>query len=72
MSKVIVGVMGPGETASDKEIRTAYELGKLIAKQKWILPTPRITSWLTSFLEFVITEESITVYRRASFSSPNS
>ena len=39
MSKVIVGVMGPGETATDEEMRTAYELGKLIGQQGWILLT---------------------------------
>ena len=35
----IVGVMGPGETATDEDVRLAYELGKLIARQGWILLT---------------------------------
>jgi uncharacterized protein (TIGR00725 family) len=39
MGKVIVGVMGPGETATDEETRTAYDLGKLIAQRGWILLT---------------------------------
>ncbi len=39
MSKPIIGVMGPGERASQKDIDHAYELGKLIAKQNWILLT---------------------------------
>ena len=39
MGKVIVGVMGPGDTATDEEMRTAYDLGKLIAQRGWILLT---------------------------------
>jgi uncharacterized protein (TIGR00725 family) len=39
MSNVIVGVMGPGETATDEEMQTAYGLGELIARQGWILLT---------------------------------
>ncbi|NIT61147.1 MAG: TIGR00725 family protein [Aliifodinibius sp.] len=39
MSKPIIGVMGPGEGASQKDINHAYELGQLIAKQNWILLT---------------------------------
>jgi uncharacterized protein (TIGR00725 family) len=39
MGKVIVGVMGPGETATDEEMRIAYDLGKLIAERGWILLT---------------------------------
>ncbi len=39
MSKTLVGVMGPGESATDDDIRLAYELGRLIAQQGWILVT---------------------------------
>ncbi|MEJ2247928.1 MAG: cytochrome [Acidobacteriota bacterium] len=39
MGNVVVGVMGPGETAADEEMHTAYDLGKLIAQRGWILLT---------------------------------
>lgn len=39
MRKIIVGVMGPGDKATAKDLQNAYELGKLIAKQQWILLT---------------------------------
>ena len=39
MSKTLVGVMGPGDGATDDDIRLAYELGRLIAQQNWILVT---------------------------------
>ena len=39
MGNAIVGVMGPGETAADEEMHTAYDLGKLIAQRGWILLT---------------------------------
>jgi uncharacterized protein (TIGR00725 family) len=39
MSIVIAGVMGPGETATEDERNSAYELGKRIAGQGWILLT---------------------------------
>jgi uncharacterized protein (TIGR00725 family) len=39
MSKPIIGVMGPGDGASQEDIDHAYELGKLIAEQNWILLT---------------------------------
>jgi hypothetical protein len=35
--KKIVAVVGPGEGASDTDVRLGYELGKLIAAQDWIL-----------------------------------
>lgn len=34
--KIIVGVIGPGESASNEEIHLAYQLGKLIAREGWI------------------------------------
>ena len=37
--KIIVGVMGPGEGASVEATATAFELGKLIAGQGWVLLT---------------------------------
>ena len=37
--KIIIGIMGPGEQASDRAVINAYELGKLIAQQGWVLLT---------------------------------
>jgi uncharacterized protein (TIGR00725 family) len=37
MSRVIVSVMGPGENAGACEVETAFTLGKLIAKEGWVL-----------------------------------
>lgn len=39
MRKTIIGVMGPGELATETDIKNAYKLGKLIAKEDWILLT---------------------------------
>jgi hypothetical protein len=39
MRKVIVGLMGPGEGASAGDCQTAYQLGRLIAQQGWVLLT---------------------------------
>lgn len=36
---VIAGVMGPGKTATEEEMHSAYELGGCIARQGWILLT---------------------------------
>ena len=36
MRKIIVGVMGPG-AATPKDLERAYELGKLIAQENWVL-----------------------------------
>jgi uncharacterized protein (TIGR00725 family) len=33
---IIIGVMGPGEKASNEEIHLAYQLGKQIAREGWI------------------------------------
>jgi uncharacterized protein (TIGR00725 family) len=38
-SRIVVGVMGPGESASEEDIRMSFELGGLIAQQGWILLT---------------------------------
>jgi len=32
----IIGVMGPGEGASETDRRLAYELGRAIAREKWV------------------------------------
>jgi uncharacterized protein (TIGR00725 family) len=37
MRKPLIGVMCPGDNATQAAIDTAYELGKLIAKEGWIL-----------------------------------
>lgn len=39
MRKPIIGVMGPGELATETDIKNAYELGKFIAQEGWILLT---------------------------------
>jgi uncharacterized protein (TIGR00725 family) len=39
MGRTLVGVMGPGEGATEEDTRLAYELGGLIAKQGWVLVT---------------------------------
>jgi uncharacterized protein (TIGR00725 family) len=39
MKKIIIGVMGPGEGATKKDQNNAYQLGKLIAQQGWVLLT---------------------------------
>lgn len=37
MRKPIIGVMGAGDNARSVDIKTAFELGSLIAQQDWIL-----------------------------------
>lgn len=37
--KTIIGVMGPGEKATAIDLQNAYELGRLIAQQGWVLLT---------------------------------
>ncbi|MBW4616125.1 MAG: TIGR00725 family protein [Desmonostoc vinosum HA7617-LM4] len=39
MRKIIIGVMGPGEKATVADLQHAYNLGKLIAAQGWMLLT---------------------------------
>lgn len=39
MRKAIIGIMGPGESATAVDLNNAYSLGKLIAQQGWILLT---------------------------------
>jgi hypothetical protein len=39
MSKVVVGVMGPGSSASPDAVSFAFELGRLIALEGWVLLT---------------------------------
>jgi len=39
MSKIVIGVMGPGENATPDENVMAYELGKAIAQAGWITLT---------------------------------
>jgi uncharacterized protein (TIGR00725 family) len=39
MARTIVGVMGPGENARPEENEMAFELGKAIAEQGWIVLT---------------------------------
>jgi len=37
MKKIIIGVMGPGKAARETDIKSAFELGKLIAGERWVL-----------------------------------
>ncbi|MFB2771850.1 TIGR00725 family protein [Pelatocladus sp. BLCC-F211] len=39
MRQIIIGVMGPGEKATETDVTNAYKLGELIAQQGWILLT---------------------------------
>jgi uncharacterized protein (TIGR00725 family) len=39
MKKIIVGVMGSGAEATPNDLKNAYELGKLIAHEGWVLLT---------------------------------
>lgn len=39
MRKPIIGVMGPGSSATNQDVQNALELGKLIAQQDWVLLT---------------------------------
>ena len=39
MRKIIIGVMGPGANAEAIDLENAYELGKLIAQEGWVLLT---------------------------------
>ena len=38
-SKILIGVMGPGENATPEDNELAYELGAAIAKQGWVVLT---------------------------------
>jgi uncharacterized protein (TIGR00725 family) len=37
MPKTIIGVMGPGRNATDRDLHHAYDLGRLIAREQWIV-----------------------------------
>jgi uncharacterized protein (TIGR00725 family) len=39
MSRTVVGVMGQGEEASAEVVKTAFELGRQIAQEGWVLLT---------------------------------
>jgi len=39
MPKTIIGIMGPGQGAPEADCKNAYELGKLIAQEGWVLLT---------------------------------
>jgi uncharacterized protein (TIGR00725 family) len=39
MSRIVVGVMGPGEGARPEDERVAHELGERIAREGWVLLT---------------------------------
>jgi predicted Rossmann-fold nucleotide-binding protein len=35
--KVVIGVMGPGSGATQRDLELAYELGRAIAEAGWVL-----------------------------------
>jgi uncharacterized protein (TIGR00725 family) len=37
MRKTIIGVMGPADAATDQDLKNAFELGRLIALNGWVL-----------------------------------
>jgi uncharacterized protein (TIGR00725 family) len=37
MRKPLIGVMCPGDSAPDSAVTTAYELGKIIAQEEWVV-----------------------------------
>lgn len=39
MGRFVVGVMGPGANAAERDVRAAYELGRAIALEGWVLLT---------------------------------
>ena len=39
MVKTIIGIMGPGSTASSKDLENAFKIGKFCASKKWITIT---------------------------------
>jgi uncharacterized protein (TIGR00725 family) len=39
VQKIIIGIMGPGESATSTDLENAYQLGKLTAEAGWILLT---------------------------------
>jgi len=39
MGRIVIGVMGPGAGARAEDVRAAYELGRLIAAEGWVLLT---------------------------------
>ena len=39
MRKTIIGMMGPGNSATDKDKKYAFKLGQLIAENGWVLLT---------------------------------
>lgn len=39
MRKTIIGVIGPGENATETDLHNAYEVGNLVATEGWVLLT---------------------------------
>jgi uncharacterized protein (TIGR00725 family) len=39
MKKIIIGIMGPGDSATSTDLENAYQLGQLVAAAGWILLT---------------------------------
>ncbi len=39
MARIVIGIMGPGEDATEQDRRLAHELGRLVALKGWIVLT---------------------------------
>lgn len=39
MSRIVIGVLGPGDGAREQDTAAAYELGALVAREGWVLVT---------------------------------
>ena len=39
MSRILIGVVGPGGGARDEDLAAGYELGRLVARAGWVLVT---------------------------------
>ena len=44
MSKIMIGVMGPGPAATEEDLKNAHQLGRLIAERGWVLLTGGMAS----------------------------
>ena len=44
MKKKVIGIMGPGPAASARDLEHAYELGRMVAEEGWLLLTGGMNS----------------------------
>ena len=61
-TKFIIGVMGPGETATPRENELAFELGKAIAREGWItLSGGRAFGVMNAVMEGAVLQGGLTI-----------